>query len=359
MSEVCKSVEQLNRTSCTLKSVYQNQKTCLKTLTNDVTHLQEKSGQLIMHSTPKPPPGIPHRSISNPPFFVPNPPPGFQIVSTLHHSDVSAIGLSPKPDTMKSGEFSPSSSGVDTTELGPVTPVSQTDKDGNADLQCNSAGPSKSITVRPTDPFTTGLSPVSNQSSSISSETQIARHIYTISGQNDNASQSVQVVETADQSSTNICDSGMVSMLDQTSLPNMVQLDQHSHNSQELSTANTLSTLSEKNNIVTNQSLVQITSESSQTKTGEEISTVSSQSPILTSCFTSPFSIVTSVPQQKTVSSEPTLELCVDPVKALTDNVSYKCLNQPACSPVKSFEQVIQSEGHKEYGRLHPVRRPW
>ena len=262
-------------------SNFQNQQTCLETLTNNVTHLQEKSDQMIMHSTPKPPPGIPHRSISNSPFFVPKPPPGFEIAATLHHSNGRTINLSPKHDTMKSGEISPPFNSFSNTELGPEKLVSQTDKDGNADLQCNSAGPSKLITVRPTDPFTTELSPVSYQ---ISSETEIARHSYTTSGQNDNTSQSAQVVETPQESSTNICDSGIVSMLDQTSLPNMVQLDQGSYNSQELSPVNTLSTLSEEN-IETNQCLVHITSESSKTNTGEEISTVSSQSLILTPCF--------------------------------------------------------------------------
>ena len=355
VSEACENVDGLKVCSSTLMSDYQHQQTCIESLINDVAVLQQKSTQLILHSTPQPPPGFSHRTISNTPFFPPKTPPGFETVFTPLHS---AMDLSSHLDTMKTGEISPVTS-VKDTAYGPVTPVSQTDKDGNADLQCNSAGPSKSITVRPTDPFTTELSPVSYQ---ISSETEIARHSYTTSGQNDNSSQSAQVVETPQESSTNICDSGIVSMLDQTSLPNMVQLDQNSHNSQELSPVNTLSTLSEENNIETNQCLVHITSESSKTNTGEEISTVSSQSLILTPCFTSPFSIypiVTSVEGQKIVSSEPTLKICVDPVKALTHNAPHKCMNQPSVSPMKLFDEVMQSEGHKEYGKLHPVRRPW
>ena len=327
MSEISESVKNLHERSSSLMSNFQNQQTCLETLTNNVTHLQEKSDQMIMHSTPKPPPGIPHRSISNSPFFVPKPPPDFEIAATLHHSNGRTINLSPKPDTMKSGEISPPFNSFSNTELGPEKLVSQTDKDGTADLQHRFTDPSKSITVSPSDPFKTEASPVSSQ---ISQDC-------TFSGHSDNTAQSAQVisVSTVCQSFRSHNDSGILSMLDQSS------------------SIKTLSNMNNKTICNTDKNLIPESSISEyfQNKAGEECSREKNTSsgsslidstenssknvtPICTPCFTSPFPILpsaTSIDEQNTVHvlSEPTLEICVDPVKALTDNVSYTGLNQP------------------------------
>ena len=82
--------------------------------------------------------------------------------------------------------------------------------------------------------------------------------------------------------------------------------------------------------------------------------------PILTSCPASQFLCspnLTPVEGPITVSSESTVEICGE--TTLTDKVLSGFTNQSSVSPVKSFEQVKQADGHREYGRLHPVRRPW
>ena len=77
VSKVYESVENLHKSSSTIMSNYQNQQASIDSLTNIVTTLQEKSAQVVSHSTPKPPPGLPHRNIANTSFFIPKPPPGF------------------------------------------------------------------------------------------------------------------------------------------------------------------------------------------------------------------------------------------------------------------------------------------
>ena len=154
VSEVCESVDGLKECSSTLMSDYQHQQACIESLINDVAVLQQKSTQLILHSTPQPSPGFPHRTISNTPFVPPKTPPGFETVFTPLHS---AMDLSSHLDTMKTDVISPVTS-VKDTDLGPVTQVSQTDKDGNADLRHMSAGLSRSITVSPSDPLSCEIS---------------------------------------------------------------------------------------------------------------------------------------------------------------------------------------------------------
>ena len=363
---ISETVDNLDLCYSTLMSKCQNQQVCLENLTSDIEKLQ-KSNHITLHSTPKPPPGITPRSISNPPFFVPPPPPGFEIASTLHHShDCTIDSQSLKPGTIKSGELSPFDS-VSATNMSQKMPVSKTDKDGTADLSHDSAAPAMSFTVSAADPDTTEmitphvLDQITLQSTNCTLN------------QSDSTSQSVTVIPNDCQSFSNHHDSGIVSM---------VQFDQ---NLPMLSPVKTVPGLSEIDNCNSNQSFVHITS--LQTKTegerSKEIVYACSASlhlsgvvkssdimhrtgmPVLTPCLTSPPSMlpsITSIEEQNMVLSElsePTLEICVDPVKALTENVPYTGLNQPADSSVKSFEQVIQSEGHTEYGRLHPVRRPW
>ena len=347
VSEVCESVDGLKECSSTLMSDYQHQQACIESLINDVAVLQQKSTQLILHSTPQPPPGFPHRTISNTPFVPPKTPPGFETVFTPLHS---AMDLSSHLDTMKTGEISPVTS-VKDTDLGPVTQVSQTDKDGNADLRHISAGLSRSITVSPSDPFKTD--PVSCE---ISQDC-------TSSEQSSNTAQSAQVVSvpTVCQSFESHCDSGIVSLLDQTSwLSNTVQ---------------TLVSLSDKTSCDTNHTLTpkppvsmsfQIIPEE---ECSREINTSSSQSAIINSTESSGKYVTHKLthdlnshsPSNTTpsVTSEPTSEICREPSKAMTNNAPHKCFNQTAVSPMKLFDDVMQSEGHKEYGRLHPVRRPW
>ena len=152
VNQVCESVDNLHKSSATIMSNYQNQQTSIESLTNNFTSLQEKSAQVISHSTAKPPPGLPHRNISHTPFFTPKPPPGFHTFMPLQR----AIGLSPanlclqnnQSGTITSGEFSPVlSNSITDTDLFEEVPVSQTDRDGNADLPQVSATPTKSFTV--------------------------------------------------------------------------------------------------------------------------------------------------------------------------------------------------------------------
>ena len=72
VSRVYESVDNLHKSSSTIMSNYQNQQASIDSLTNIVTTLQEKSAQVISQSTPKPPPGLPHRNISNTPFLYQN-----------------------------------------------------------------------------------------------------------------------------------------------------------------------------------------------------------------------------------------------------------------------------------------------
>ena len=85
-------------------------------------------------------------------------------------------------------------------------------------------------------------------------------------------------------------------------------------------------------------------------------STLSQHEPILTSGHSVPFPCIKG---SDNVSSQLTVEICGDTFTSLTDKALSGDTSQFAVSPVKSFEQVRQSEGHKEYGRQHPVRRPW
>ena len=369
---ISETVDNLDQCNSTLMSKYENQQICLDNLTSDVHNLQ-KPTQVVSHSTPKPPPGIHHKDFSKPSFFVPKPPPGFEITFTNKHSHDSTIGTqSSKPDTIKTNELSPFNR-VPVTNMCQKIPVSKTDRDGTADLSQDSV---KSFTVSLDDPDTTEMirSPELNQISPQSTETKIISNC--ILNQSDSTSQSITVVPGDCQSFSSHHDSGIVSM---------VQLDQ---NLPLLSPVKTVPGLSEIDNCNSNQSFVHITSLQTIKTDGEsskEIVYACSASlhlsgvvkssdivhrtgmPILTPCLTSPPSMlpstcITSIEEQNMVLSElsePTLEICVDPVKALTENVPYTGLNQPADSSVKSFEQVIQSEGHTEYGRLHPVRRPW
>ena len=245
---ISETVDNLDLCYSTLMSKCQNQQVCLENLTSDIEKLQ-KSNHITLHSTPKPPPGITPRSISNPPFFVPPPPPpGFEIASTLHHShDCTIDSQSLKPGTIKSGELSPFDS-VSATNMSQKMPVSKTDKDGTADLQHRFTDPSKSITVSPSDPFKTEASPVSSQ---ISQDC-------TFSGDSDNTAQSAQVISvcTVCQSFESHNDSGILSMLDQSS------------------SVKTLSNMNNKTICNTDKNLIPESSisESFQNKAGEECS---------------------------------------------------------------------------------------
>ena len=349
VSEICGSVDDLHNYSSILLSNYKTQQCSIDSLTNDVTKLQDNSTQLISHSTPKPPPGIFHRNISNTQFFMPKTPPGFENVFMPHSYTTDQ---STQFDIMTSGEISPPFNSVGNTELGPETPVSHTDRDGTIDLPPVSAAPSKSITVSPTHSVTTEGSTVSNKISLQLSESKMP----CTTNRSDDTPRSNPDVSHTCQSFDSYCDSGIVSQLDQT-----CQLS---------SPIKTLDSLSDKTGCSTNQTLLlnSSISESFQTKTGEECGRDSSKSslinttessgknatPILTAGLTSP-----SPSNFRSVTTEATSEICGEASKSLTDNIPYKSMNQLAVSPMKLFDEVMQSEGHKEYGKLHPVRRPW
>ena len=154
MSKVCEKVDNLHKSSSAIMSNYQTQQASIDSLTNIVTTLQEESAQVI-----SPPPGIPHRNISNTPFFTPKPPPGFHTFMPLQQ----AIDLSPtylcleenQSVTIQSGEFSPASfSSATDTDLCMV-PVPQADRDGTVDLPQVSVAPTKSFTVSLSDSIPT------------------------------------------------------------------------------------------------------------------------------------------------------------------------------------------------------------
>ena len=83
VSLVSGSVDDLHKSSSAIMSNYKTQQASIDSLTKIVTTLQEESARVISHSTPKPPPGILHRNISNAPFFTPKPPPGFHTFMPL------------------------------------------------------------------------------------------------------------------------------------------------------------------------------------------------------------------------------------------------------------------------------------
>ena len=387
VSKVCESVDNLQKSSSTILSNYQNQQASLDSLTNIVTTLQEKSAQVISHSTPKPPPGLPHRNISNTPFFIPNPPPGFQSHAFmplqreifLSHTDFCLEEN--QSGTTCSCEFSPVPlNSVCVTDFYNEIPVSETEIDGNADSSQVFATPTKSTTVCPADSMATKVitPPVSNQVTLQSAETKLSFHSCAVN-QSDHSFESVPVSSNACQSiethsiCSSLCDSGIASILDQTS--------------HQLSPTNTLFSSPDKDRSIQTQIISHITSMSgvSQVKIGEECSkqtvnvytcnsshqsvlveyadsTLSQHAPILTSGHLVPFPHSPSLPcieGSDNVSSQSTVEICGDTFTSLTDKALSGDTSRFAVSPVKSFEQVRQSEGHKEHGRQHPVRRPW
>ena len=384
VSKVYESVESLHKSSSTIMSNYQNQQASIDSLTNIVTTLQEKSAQVISHSTPKPPPGLPHR---NAPFFIPKPPPGFHTHASMPLQREILLSQADfcleenQSGTTSSGEFSPVPfSSVSVTDICDEIPVSETDVDGNTDLSHVSVPPTNSCAVCPADSNTSEviMSPISNKVSLQSAETKSTSHSFAVN-QSDTLFQSVLVLPNSCQSLVNhntgssLCDSGIASILDQTS--------------HQPSPTNTLFTSPDKDRRIQTQIISHITSLSgvSQVKTGEECSkqtvnvhtytckssqqsvlveyadsTLSQHAPILISGHSVPFPHSPSLPcieGSKNVSSQLTVEVCGD--TSLTDKVLSGGTSQFAVSPLKSFEQVRQSEGHREYGRQHPVRRPW
>ena len=390
VSKVCETVDNPHKSSSTILSNYQNQQDSIECLTNNVTSLQEKSAQVICHSTPKPPPGILHRNISNTPFFTPKPPPGFHthafmpLQREIFLSQADFCLEENQSGTSSSGEISPVPlNSVRVTDFYNEVPVSETEMDGNADSSQVFATPTKSTTVCPADSMATKViaPPVSNQVTLQSAETKLSFHSCAVN-QSDHSFESVPVSSNACQSIEShsicfsLCDSGIASILDQTS--------------HQLSPTNTLFSSPDMDRSIQTQIISHITSMSgvSQVKTGEECSkqtvnvytcnsshqsvlveyadsTLSQHAPILTSGHSVPFPHSPSLPcieGSDKVSSQSTVEICGDTFTSLTDKALSGDTSQFAVSPqspVKSFEQVRQSEGHKEYGRQHPVRRPW
>ena len=387
VSKVYESVESLHKCSSTIMSNYQNQQASIDSLTNIVTTLQEKSAQVISHSTPKPPQGLPHRNISNAPFFIPKPPPGFHTHAFMPlQREILLLQADfcleeNQSGTTSSGEFSPVPfSSVSVTDICDEILVSETDVDGNTDLSQVSVPPTNSYAVCPADSIATKVitPPVSNQVALQSAETKLSFHSCAVN-QSDHSFEPVLLSSNACQSieshsiCSSLCDSGIASILDQTS--------------HQLSPTNTLFTSPDKDRSIQTQIISHITSMSgvSQVKTGEECSkqtvnvytcnsshqsvlveyadsTLSQHAPIFTSGHSVPFPHSPSlqcIEGSDNVPSQSTVEICGDTFTSLTDKALSGDTSQFAVSPVKSFEQVRQSEGHKEYGRQHPVRRPW
>ena len=267
VSKVCERVDKI-------MSNYQNQQASIDSLTNIVTTLQEKSAQVISQSTPKPPPGLPHRNISNTPFFIPKPPPGFHthafmpLQREIFLSQADFCLEENQSASTSSGEFSPVSfSSVPVTDICDEIPVSETDMAGNADSSQVFATPTKSTTVCPADSIATKVitPPVSNQVALQSAETKLSFHSCAVN-QSDHSFEPVPVSSNACQSieshsiCSSLCDSGIASILDQTS--------------HKLSPTNTLFTSPDKDRSIQTQIISHITSMSgvSQVKTGEECS---------------------------------------------------------------------------------------
>ena len=282
--------------------------------------------------------------------------------------------------TTSSGEFSPVPlTGVRATDFCNMIPVSETDVDGSTDLSQVSVPPTRSTTVCHADSVPTEviMSPISNKVSLQSAETKLISYSCAVN-QSDHSFESVPVSLNASQSIENhntgssLCDSGIASILDQTSY--------------QPSPTSTLFTSPDKDRIQ-EQIISHITSMSgvSQVKTGEECSkqtvnvytckssqqsvlveyadsTLLQHASILTFGHSVPFTHSPSLPcieGSDNVSSQSTVEVCGDTFTSLTDKALSGGTSQFAVSPVKSFDQVKQSDGHKEYGRLHPIRRPW
>ena len=256
------------------------------------------------------------------------------------------------------GEFSPVPlNSVRVTDFNNEIPVSETDMVENADSSQVFATPTKSTTVCPVDSIATKVitPPVSNQVALQSAETKLSFHSCAVN-QSDHSFESVPVSSNACQSTesqsicSSPCDSGIVSILDQTS--------------QQPSPTKTLLSLSENDISSSNQIFTSIPSisELSQIKTGEECS---KQVVHVYTHTSSHHSIVVEHTENRGRNRSP-LPLQSTPIITLGHSITSlpnKALSggtsQFAVSPVKSFEQVKQSDGHKEYGRLHPVRRPW
>ena len=351
ISEVCYSVDELHNYSSMLLGSYKSQQASLESLKSTVNSLQEKSDQIISHSTPKPPPGIPHRNISHSPFFLPKTPPGFETIFTPHSS---TLDMSQQLDIMKLGNNSPSVKHFEDTVLSPEMPVSQTDRDGAADSHQVSAAPSKSITVSHTDSVATQGPSVTNQITILSSEAEIISHSNDSSNQSVDLSHRVSVPSTSCQS---VCDSGIVSILDETSqLPCPIHTDSSCSDEGKTNPDHftQITPTSEISQIETVDEGKGISISASQSGVmNSAYSTVNNITPILNPGLTSPSSSNVTC-----VTSEPTVEGCGEAITVLTV-VPCGHSEQSAGSPVKSFEQVVQSEGHTEYGKLHPVRRPW
>ena len=269
VSKVCESVDSLQKSSSTILSNYQNQQDSIESLTNNVTSLQEKSAQVISHS--KPPPGLPYSNISNTPFVIPKPPPGFHthafmpLQREIFLSQADFCLEENQSGTTCSGEFSPVPfSSVRVTDIFDDIPVSEADKDGNADSLQVFATPTMSATVCPADKEVI-MSPISNKVSLQSAETKLISRSCAVN-HSDHSFESVPVSSNACQSieshsiCSSLCDSGIVSILDQTS--------------QQPSPTNTLFTSPDMDRSIQTQIISHITSMSgvSQVKTGEECS---------------------------------------------------------------------------------------
>ena len=169
--------------------------------------------------------------------------------------------------TTCSGEFSPVPlNSVRVTDFYNEKPVSETDMNGNADSSQGFATPTKSTHVCPADSVPTEviMSPISNEVSLQSAETKLISHSSCCAvNQSDHSFESFPISSNACQSieshsiCSSLCDSGIVSILDQTS--------------QQPSPTDTLFTLPDKDRSIQTQIISHITSMSgvSQLKTGK------------------------------------------------------------------------------------------
>ena len=259
---------------------------------------------------------------------------------------------------IKSVEFSPASCNSATdTDLCKEVPVPQTDRDGNADLPQVSATPTKSVSNSPSIFISPDVSwsPVPDQISQQSTETKSSSNMCA-ENHSDQLFQSIPTVSNECQSFesnspvSSYCDSGIASMYSQTF--------------QHPTPTITHSSLPERDSINQNQNLSLIISKSDlfQVKSREEDSkeTVNLDLPTQTLHQSEVVEVTNNRGRDLSPLPKSTPILSLDNViTSLTDTSLSGCTNQPVDPFVKSFEQVKQSDGHKEYGRLHPVRRPW
>ena len=371
LSSVCESVSGLETCAATIMSNIQNNKQYIENLLNSVDSLGSKQSKVISHSIPKPPPGSSQYISPNSPFFIPHSAPGFvnPIIPPMHSS------LSPDPMGLHTqlnfinevdesvqvlSDHSNVAAGTEFSGDWRESLVSQ-DIDGSTGLSPAPLSDSKtdSFTAVTSSPSQHEKQPALDLFKLQTLEAKMANSCPTSMKRSDPHLLSLQNLhcETTEisqpQFSFNSVDSGIKSMLNFTS-------QQHSWEETSSPYVN--------DNAITDKVfyLSEPLLDSSQIKTEEECK----QKPIYNLSHqhdrSQPAdSAVTTVSHSFILTSGfkdfDALQVLIRSILKFTSaqNTTDETLDQSLDSPSNLFKQAKQSDGHIEYGRLHPVRRPW